>query len=99
MIKHIVFWKFKEVDAKTKQSYANEVKQRLEALSGRIPELLAIEVGINYNATSNAADIALYTEFATEADLQAYQEHPEHMVLVPFIGSITDERRVVDYAH
>ena len=98
MIKHIVFWKFKEVDVKTKQSYANEVKRRLEALSGRIPELLAIEVGINHNATSNAADIALYTEFATEADLQTYQEHPEHVALVPFIGSITDERRVVDYA-
>jgi hypothetical protein len=54
-------------------------------------------VGINHNDTPNAADIALYTEFATEADLQAYQEHPEHLALVPFIGSITDERRVVDY--
>jgi hypothetical protein len=54
-------------------------------------------VGINHNDTANAADIALYTEFATEADLQAYQAHPEHLALVPFIGSITDERRVVDY--
>ena len=97
MIKHIVFWKFKEIDTATKQAYANKVKQRLEALSGRIPELLSIEVGINHNDTPNAADIALYSEFATEADLQAYQEHPEHLALVPFIGSITDERRVVDY--
>ena len=52
MIKHIVFWRLDSTfDAATKEAKALEAKQRLEALAGQIPALLAIEVGINFNAT------------------------------------------------
>jgi hypothetical protein len=98
MIKHIVFWKLNtSFDAASKTTNAIEVKQRLEALAGTIPELITIEVGINFNATDGAADLALYTEFASREDLNKYQQHPEHVDLIPFVLSITEERRVVDY--
>ena len=98
MIKHIVFWRLHSTfDAATKEAKAIEAKQRLEALAGEIPALLAIEVGINFNATDGASDIALYTEFATQEDLDSYQQHPQHVALIPFIVSIAEERRVVDY--
>ena len=98
MVKHIVFFRLnKEFDAAARRTHAKEIKQRLEALSDSIPELLAIEVGINFNVTDNAADISLYTEFATRGDLDNYLQHPEHVAVVPFVNSLTEERRVVDY--
>jgi hypothetical protein len=98
MIKHIVFWKLNSsFDAAAKTTNAIEVKQRLEALAGTIPELITIEVGINFNATDGAADLVLYTEFASREDLDRYQQHPRHVALIPFVFSITEERRVVDY--
>ena len=98
MVKHIVFFRLKnEFEAATRLAHAKEIKQRLEALSDSIPELLAIGVGINFNVTDNAADISLYTEFATRGDLDNYLQHPEHVAVVPFVNSLTEERRVVDY--
>ncbi|HHH72640.1 MAG TPA: Dabb family protein, partial [Sulfuricurvum sp.] len=32
-----------------------------------------------------------------KAALEAYQRHPEHQALIPFIGGASSERRVVDY--
>ena len=84
-------------DAASKQAHIGEAKQWLEALSGQMFELLAIEVGINFNTTDSEADIALYTEFASREDRYSYQQHPLYIALVPFIIAITEERRVVDY--
>jgi len=98
MIKHIVFWRLdSSFDPATKEAKANEAKQRLEALASEIPELLAIEVGINFNTTDGASDLVLYTEFANQEDLEKYQQHPQHVALAPLIVSMTEERRVVDY--
>lgn len=39
----------------------------------------------------------LYSAVATEADLEAYQIHPEHQACLTFIKKVVAERRVVDY--
>ncbi len=44
-----------------------------------------------------AADVALYSEFSTWDDLEAYQKHPEHLKVVSFVQEIRLERHVVDY--
>lgn len=94
MIKHIVMWRLREED---KQAKAGMVKERLEALAGKIPGVLKIEVGIDYSATPDSSDIVLYSEFESREALDAYQNHPEHKAVVPFIAEIRSERRVVDY--
>jgi hypothetical protein len=98
MVKHIVFWKLKEsAHGNGPEVNGRLIKEKLEALRGVIPGLLRIEVGVDFSRSEQSADLALYSEFATRADLDAYQEHPAHKALLPFIGEARSERRVVDY--
>jgi quinol monooxygenase YgiN len=69
----------------------------LEGLAGRIPGLLKIEVGINFIADPNAADVVLYSEFIDAAALAVYQAHPLHLEVVPQVKALAVERRSADY--
>ncbi len=90
MIKHIVVWTMKpETTAGQKQ----EMKQRLEALAGKIPQLRMIEVGID----AGNGTMSLYSEFSSEDDLMAYQNHPEHQAVVGFVKPLVAARSVCDY--
>jgi len=91
MIKHIVMWKLKD-----KQD-AVVIKTKLEALKGKIPGLLHIEVGIDFLDSEQSADIVLYTEFESREALQYYQKHPEHQAIVPIVKAAAIARTVVDY--
>lgn len=98
MIKHIVVWRLKEAaHGNDKRTNARLIKQQLEALNGRIPGLLRLEVGIDFSATESSADLALYSEFVSREALDAYQVHPEHKSIMPFVGEARSERRMVDY--
>ncbi len=91
-------WKLKETAlGKSKELNAHLMKEKLEALSGKIPGLLHIEVGIDYVKSDQSADVVLYTEFATKEDLENYRYHPDHTALIPFINEVRAERWVVDY--
>lgn len=95
MIKHIVLWRLKENTDKAAD--AARIKALLEGLRGRIPGLLAIEVGVNVIADAHAADVALYSEFESLAALEGYQRHPLHLEVVPQVKALATERRSVDY--
>jgi hypothetical protein len=98
MIKHIVLWRLAESAAgRTKAENARLVKEKLEALQGRIPGLLKIEVGINFSPEPGAADLALYSELASREALAAYQDHPAHEAVKSLITSVRTERWVADY--
>ena len=98
MIKHIVVWRLKEpVHGNDKRTTALLIKEKLEALRGKIPGLLKIEVGIDFSATESSADVALYSEFVSREALDAYQAHPAHKAVMPFAGEARAERRMVDY--
>ena len=98
MIKHIVLWKLKEgAEGKSKQENARELKAALESLKGKIPEILALEVGLNFNPVETASDLSLYTEFKNQEDLDKYQKHSEHLKVVEIVKKLTAERRVSDY--
>jgi hypothetical protein len=73
------------------------IKEKLEALQGRIPGMTAIEVGLDFSMTDSSSDVVLYSEFVDQHALDAYQAHPEHQALKPFIGEATCARRLVDY--
>jgi hypothetical protein len=98
MIKHIVMWQLKEAaHGNPKATNARIIKEKLEALNGRIPGLLKLEVGIDFAPGSSSADLLLYSEFTTKEDLNNYQSHPEHLAAATFIREAYSERRVVDY--
>lgn len=90
MVKHIVIWKMKdEVADEQKQ----EMKLRLMALNGKIPQLLAIDVGVD----DGSGTMSLYSEFASADDLNAYQSHPDHQAVVGFVKPLVASRSVCDY--
>ncbi|HHY25223.1 MAG TPA: Dabb family protein [Desulfitobacterium dehalogenans] len=95
MLKHIVMWKLKEDEQK--EQNALTIKELLEGLVGKIPELKKAEVGININRSDTAYDVVLYSEFDDEAGLAAYQSHPEHVKVGEFMKEIREKRTVVDY--
>ena len=98
MLKHIVMWKLKEnAEGNSKEENAKLMKQKLEALKSKIPEIGVIEVGINAIPSDAAYDVTLYCEFKDEAALKTYQVHPEHVKVAEFVGKINDNRVVVDY--
>ncbi|HLK93924.1 MAG TPA: Dabb family protein [Polyangia bacterium] len=98
MIKHIVLWRLKpEAHARPAAENARAIKAKLEGLQGRIPGMLKIEVGLDFSRTDDSCDLALYSEFESRAALDAYQAHPEHKAVMPFIREARSERRLVDY--
>jgi len=99
VIKHIVMWKLlDQAEGNSKQDNARLAKQRLEALNGKVPGLLKLEVGFDFSASTTSMDLVLYSEFVDQAALERYQQHPEHVAVIPFMQAIRSERRVVDYA-
>jgi len=91
MVKHIVMWKLRD------KADAAEVKARLEALSGQIPGLLNIEVGIDFLESEQSADVVLYSELESREALKVYQNHTRHMAVVPLVKAAAISRTVIDY--
>lgn len=93
-----MLWRLKETSGdQTKEKNASKLKTILEDLKGKIPEIKSLEVGIDFNRSEAASDVALYSEFENKEALERYQKHSEHMKVVAFVKEISAERRVVDY--
>ena len=98
MIKHIVMWKLKEnAEGNTKEINSLEIKRQIESLKERIDKVLELEVGINFEESSQAYDVVLYSTFHSKDDLNYYQNPEEHLKVVNFIKKVIEERIVVDY--
>ena len=98
MVKHVVAWRLKEsAFGNGKAENARRLRDMLLALRGRISGLVRLEVGLDFSATANSADVVLVSEFESRDALAAYQIHPEHRAVVDFASRIVAERRIVDY--
>nr|WP_040949261.1 Dabb family protein [Gorillibacterium massiliense] len=94
MITHIVFFRMKDTSpegiAKTREVLLN--------MKGKVPQLKHIEVGVNVVSAARAYDIALVTKVETLEDLDAYQVHPVHQVVLAYMKDALREPSVaVDY--
>jgi hypothetical protein len=98
MIKHIVMWTLKtDSDVGTPAEIAGMMKQKLEGLKGKIPEIREIEVGVEVFESVPQTDVVLYSVFDSKDDLKTYATHPLHLEVVEFVKSVAAERRVIDY--
>ena len=98
MIKHIVFWKLKkEAPDNTAEKNAALIKEKLEALAGKIEGLKEIEVGVNFLDSPSNYDVALYTLLESKEALDFYQNHPLHQAVLPFVREVVESRIAVDY--
>jgi len=98
MVTHIVLWKFhEEADGRSREENMRLAKEKLEALRGRIPGLLHIEVGLDTTGHPQAADVSLYSRLASWEALERYQVHPEHQAVLPFMRAVVSSRVSSDY--
>lgn len=98
MIKHIVMWKIKEShEGADKGELMDRIKEELEGLKDAIPEIKTMEIGRNFNERPVSYDVALYSEFESQEDLEIYQKHPEHVKVAKFIGQIKTDTALADY--
>lgn len=98
MIKHIVFWRLKNREnAQTRDETARALKERIEAMRGKIPGLLRIEGGVDFGQTGDSCDLVLYAELESREALAGYHVHPAHEEFKSFVGARRSERFLVDY--
>lgn len=98
MLKHIVMWKLKEhAEGADKAANAAKMKALLDACSNLVPGILRFETAVAQPGLEATYDVVLYSEFASKAVLDAYQEHPQHVALKPFFGAVREARQCMDY--
>jgi len=98
MVKHIVLWRLKkELSPLEKQQAYERIKAGFEALPGRIPGLLKIEIGLDVSQGPDSSDLILYSEFESRASVAAYEAHDLHNALAPLVREVRIERRVADF--
>lgn len=92
MVRHIVMWNLRE---ENKEQAAADIKQALEALNGRIPGMIRLEVGRGYN--EKGFDLCLYSEFETREAVLAYCDNPLHKAAQAIVHAAMTERVVCEY--
>jgi hypothetical protein len=97
MIKHIVMWNVRGDSASEKAAAVAQIQRSFESLRGRIPGLLHLELGVDSSRIDYACDVVLYTEFDTQASLDAYASHPEHICVKHEVADLRITRHQVDY--
>ena len=97
MIKHIVMWNVRGDSAAERAANVVRLQREFEALRGRIPGLLRLEIGADHSGVDYACDVVLYSEFESQAALDAYAQHPEHLRVRAALGDLRTARHQVDY--
>lgn len=97
MIKHVVMVRLKEKDPHIKLNQTKNLKEAIDGLMGRIPELKSMEVGLNLNTKASAYDLVLISEFESLESLDAYRVHPEHKKVLELLYEVMEQTAVVDY--
>ena len=98
MVKHVILWKLKdEVTGDAKEKVLHEMKEKLEALVGKVPGLLRLEIVTKPLASSNA-DVMLDSDLENEEALKGYQSHPDHVAVAnAYVRPFTEVRLCMDY--
>lgn len=97
VIKHIVMWKLRGSTSEERRQNARQLAESFHSLRGRVPGLLHLEIGIDTSCADYACDVVLYSEFASQAALEAYATHPEHLRVKREVGGLRIARHQVDY--
>lgn len=97
MIKHIVMWNLQGDTPAAKAEAVARLRRSFESLRGRIPGLLHLEIGADTSGVDYACDVVLYSEFESQAALDAYASHAEHLRVKAELEGLRVARHQVDY--
>jgi quinol monooxygenase YgiN len=98
LIRHIVMWNVRGATPEEKRANIERLQASFHSLRGRVPGLLRLEVGVDTSRVDYACDVVLVSDFESQAALDAYASHPEHLRVKAEVGDMRTQRHQVDYA-
>jgi hypothetical protein len=98
MVKHIVMWNLLGDTPAAKAQAIERLQRSFESLRGCIPGLRHLEIGVDTSGVNYACDVVLYSEFDSQAALDAYAVHPEHLRVKSELEGLRIARHQVDYS-
>ena len=96
MIKHIVAFELDAPDDEVRVAHIRRMQDALEALAG-LDEVESITVRPDLGTVEGHWDVVLVSEHRSNADLEAYQAHPQHQEAAKSAGEFVAQRAIVDY--
>lgn len=91
MIKHVYLIKLKD------PARARGVADRLLGMRDAIPEILDMEVGLDFRGTPTSYDVCEICTFATREDFEVFGRHPRHQQIRDYIDSVQQQIAKADY--
>jgi len=98
LIRHIVMWKLKaHAEGADRAANAARMKTLLDSCAQLVAGIHRWEVALARPGLEATCDVVLVSEFESQAALDAYQNHPQHLAMKPFIAAVREARHCMDY--
>ncbi|WP_300555264.1 Dabb family protein [Limnohabitans sp. Rim8] len=98
MIRHIVMWNLKDhAEGADKASNLQKAKALLLSCAEVVPGIQAFEVATATPGMDCTNDLVLHMLLDDAQVLAAYQNHPQHLAIKPFMKAVVLERRCMDF--
>ena len=94
MLRHVVFFKFKDGVG---EEEIVDLEKSLAELPAVIPEILSYEFGRDVVQSERSYDLALVSTFKDLDALQRYQKHPDHQVVLKKVNELCESVLAVDF--
>ena len=97
-LRHIVMWTLKEeAEGQTRAQNMEKAREVLMRCSSLVPGIEQFEVGLKTDGLDCTCDVILNSVFKDENSLSAYQNHPDHIAIKPFMKAIVAQRQCMDF--
>lgn len=94
MVKHIILIKLKD----SLEASKNDIKEKLLSMSGKVPQILGIEVGTDFLCSARSYDVFLQVTLKDRAALDDYQADKYHSEVVkPYLIERAESIIALDY--
>lgn len=98
MLQHIVMWKIKAgTEGPSREDNIAKARSLLDACAHLVPGIVRFEVATAQPGMECTYDLVLNSSFTDRDALAAYQNHPSHAALKPFMRQVVLERQCMDY--
>jgi hypothetical protein len=94
MLRHVVFFKFREG---VREEQIADLERSLAALPPVIAEILSYEFGRDTVHSVRSYDLALVSTFKDLDSLQRYQRHPDHQIVLKKVNDLCESVLTVDF--
>ena len=98
MIRHIVMWNLHDhAEGADKATNLRTAKELLLSCAKVVPGIRAFEVASATPGMDCTNDLVLHMLVDDAQVLAAYQNHPDHLAIKPFMKAVVQERRCMDF--